>query len=312
MNYKRRLKVSVIMPVFNGEKYLTEAIDSILNQTFDEFEFIVINDGSEDNTSKIIRSYQDDRIRFIERENKGFAYSLNQGIQMSTGKYIARMDGDDIAYNNRLELQYEFMESHPAVDILGGQAEIIDAKGKIIDEIRCPVSWGNIQKCLKYLCPVYHPTYFVRKKAYDLTQGYRPLPPVEDYDFLLRALEKGCVIENLPDKVLKYRKLSSGMSAENIQRTIYLTAMIQKMHNLRVTSHNRDDKMLATLQKYNRTCSDWFRFVYYLRENLISRMRKHKKPLKYLFASLIILVSLMHYQIALNSYKAFRAAPYRR
>lgn len=312
MNYKRRLEVSVIMPVFNGEKYLTKAIDSILNQTFKEFEFIIINDGSEDNTSKIIRSYQDGRIRLVERENKGFAFSLNQAIQISTGKYIARMDGDDIAYNNRLELQYEFMESHPAVDILGGQAEIIDAKGKIIDEIRCPVSWENIQKCLKYLCPLCHPTYFVRKKVYDLTRGYRSLPPVEDYDFLLRASEKGCVIKNLPDKVLKYRKLSSGMTAENIQRTIYLTAMIQKMHSMRVTSHTCDDNILATLQKYDRKCSDWFRFVYYLRENLIGWKRNHKKPLKYLFALLIILVSLMHYQLALNSYKAFRAAPYRR
>ncbi len=312
MNYKRRPEVSVIMPVFNGEKYLAEAIGSILNQTFKEFEFIIINDGSKDNTSKIIRSYQDCRIRFVERKNKGFSYSLNQAIQMSNGKYIARMDGDDIAYNNRFELQYKFMESHPAVDILGGQAEIIDAKGKIVDEIRCPVSWENIQKCLKYLCPLCHPTYFVRKKAYDLTRGYRSLPPVEDYDFLLRAAEKGCVIKNLSDKVLKYRKLSSGMTAENIQRTIYLTAMIQKMHSLRVKSHISDDKMLATLQKYDRKCSDWFRFVYYLRQSLISRKKNHKKPLKYLFVLLIILVSLMHYQLALNSYKAFRAAPYRR
>lgn len=296
------------MPVYNAGRYVSEAIDSILSQSFEHFEFIIINDGSADNTSNTLRSYKDQRIHLIERENKGFAYSLNQAIRLSTGGYIARMDGDDIAYSNRLELQYEFMESHPEVDILGGQCDIIDEKGKIIGEIRCPVSWKNIQKCLKYLCPLCHPTYFVRKKTYDLMKGYRSLPPVEDYDFLLRAAEKTCVIENLPDKVLKYRKVSAGMTAQNIQRTIYLTSIVQKMHSLRVKSGISDDKMFALLQKYNGNCSNWFRFVYNLRQSLITLKNKHGRTLKYLVAILIIFVSLMHYQLALNSYKAFRAA----
>jgi len=112
--------VSVLMPVYNGEKYLNEAIDSILSQTYSDFEFIIVNDGSTDKTEEIILSYADDRIRYVKNEeNIRLIRTLNKGIDLAKGKYIARMDADDISLPNRLEKQVTFMEENPRVGLLG-------------------------------------------------------------------------------------------------------------------------------------------------------------------------------------------------
>ena len=105
------LKISVLMSVYNGEKYLREAIDSILNQTFTNFEFIIIDDASTDDSNAIIKKYTDKRIKLVENpQNMGLTKSLNRGLKISLGKYIARLDSDDLAFPNRLKEQYEFME----------------------------------------------------------------------------------------------------------------------------------------------------------------------------------------------------------
>lgn len=104
-------KISVVMPAYNAEKYIGKSIDSILNQTYGDFEFIIINDGSKDSTKEIILSYSDNRIVYLENEiNSGIVVTLNKGLEYATGEYIARMDADDIAVAERLEKQIEFME----------------------------------------------------------------------------------------------------------------------------------------------------------------------------------------------------------
>lgn len=304
---ERDPQISVIMPVFNGEKHLNEAVDSILDQTFRDFEFIIINDGSVDNTSKILDSYSDGRIRLVQRENRGFAYSLNEAIQLAEGKYIARMDADDVALENRLQLQYEFMESYPGVDILGGQADIIDEDGRLIGEMRKPISWPNISKYIKYACPLCHPTYFVREHVYDIIKGYRNIPPVDDYDFLFRALEKGCVMRNLPEKILKYRKTNNSMTANNFLRTVTLTSQIQKLHVLRTRGKKKEDNILSVLQNYNKQTSCWFRLIYNCRNKLLN-IRKNKEGFKkYLFFVFILFVSLGNCHIFLNTYNGFKS-----
>lgn len=302
-----RPEVSVIMPVFNGEKYLNEAVDSILDQRFRDFEFIIINDGSVDNTSKILASYSDDRIHIVERENKGFAFSLNEAIKLSKGRYIARMDADDIAMENRLQLQYEFMESHLDVDILGGQAYTIDEGGRSIGEIRKPVSWESISNYIRYACPLCHSTYFVRSHVYEITKGYRIMPPVEDYDFLLRAFDKNTIMANLPEKILKYRKLMSGMSSNNPKRTIILKCRLQKLHKLRTQGKKEEDKMLFVLRNYHKQTTYWFRLIYTCRNRLLN-IRKNKKGFKkYLFLVLVSFVSLGNYHIFLDTYNGFKS-----
>jgi len=113
-------KVTVLMPVYNGEKYLNEAIDSILGQTFKDFKFLIINDGSTDGTADILKSYKDSRIKVTNNEkNIGLTKSLNKGLKMAKSEYIARMDADDISLPTRLQKQVEFMDSHPKVGVCG-------------------------------------------------------------------------------------------------------------------------------------------------------------------------------------------------
>lgn len=110
--------ISVVMPVYNGEKYLRECIDSVLAQTFTDFEFIIVDDGSTDSTESIIKSYTDDRVVYIKKEHNGISEALNLGIRRAIGLYIARMDADDMMYPNRLEVQYKFMCEHPEYDMI--------------------------------------------------------------------------------------------------------------------------------------------------------------------------------------------------
>jgi glycosyltransferase involved in cell wall biosynthesis len=126
--------------VFNGQAFLSEAIESILGQTLREFEFLMIDDGSTDSTAEILSNYasRDGRMRVLRHENKGRAASLNDGIKFSNGKYVARMDADDIALPHRLLDQLDFMERHPKV-VLGGAVERINTVGQPIDILRHPL-----------------------------------------------------------------------------------------------------------------------------------------------------------------------------
>ena len=116
--------ISVVMPAYNAEKYLREDIDSILAQTYDDFEFIIINDGSIDRTKEIILSYSDPRIVYIENEqNSGICVTLNKGLDTAKGRYIVRMDSDDIALPQRLEIQVRYMDANPDVGVAGSMVE---------------------------------------------------------------------------------------------------------------------------------------------------------------------------------------------
>lgn len=125
--------VSVIMPAYNGEKYIGDAIESVLNQSYDNFELIIVEDKSTDNTLEVIQKYIDSRLfLYLNSQNRGIAYSTNLGIAKSKGKYIALLDDDDIALKRRLEWQVNFLEEHKDIDIVGGRSALIDSEGKFI------------------------------------------------------------------------------------------------------------------------------------------------------------------------------------
>lgn len=304
--------VSVILSVYNGDKFLRDAIVSILNQTLDNFEFIIVNDGSTDTTSQILKTIFDSRIVLIERENKGLSESLNEAISVAKSKYIARMDADDIALPNRLELQYNFMETHPYVGILGGQAVTIDERGKKTGEALKPIGFDRVQKYIKYACPVMHPTYFVRKNVYGLTGGYRSLP-IEDYDFLFRAFESGVIIDNLPEFLIKYRFIAEGLTLANPQKTAILTRIIQKMHIKRtLRDSTSEESLMLFANTYDRTTGWWFRKVYMARDcakkNLLSYRKKGNNAGVWLMSFTVISLSLFHYQVFINSYATYKAS----
>ena len=159
-------QISVIMAVYNGEKFLEEAIGSILKQTFLNFEFIIIDDGSEDTSLKIIKNFKDKRISILENnKNIGLSASLNKGIKLSKGKYIARMDADDISLPERLEKQYNFMERNPNIGIVGTGYDLINESGERMGTYIYPDNPVTIHWKL-LTGPVFpHPTVMLRKKV---------------------------------------------------------------------------------------------------------------------------------------------------
>lgn len=225
--------VSVVMPVYNAEKYVSEAVQSILNQTYNNFEFIIINDCSTDSTPKILEEFQskDDRIKLIHNnKNLRICKSLNKGIKIAQGKYVARMDADDFSYPGRLALQVNFMESHPDVVVLGGEMDIINGSGKITGERRYAQTDKELKKTIFRYSPFSHPTIMVRKKALDRTNLYNPdFVHAEDLDLYFQLGRYG-EFANLSDKVLKYRILESGTTTSRLRDMETKTLKIRKKY----------------------------------------------------------------------------------
>ncbi len=195
--------ISVIMPVYNCSNYIYNSVLSILNQTFSDFELIIIDDCSTDNTVDIIKKIVDHRIKLIEKpQNTGYTKSLNLALNIATGKYIARMDGDDISYSNRLEKQYHFMESNPDVVLCGGGYEVINSN-KTFNPYH---SHDDLLFDLINHCPFAHPTIMIRSEVLKKFQiNYDPnFEPAEDYEMWTRLSGYG-KISNIPEKLIQYR-----------------------------------------------------------------------------------------------------------
>ena len=194
------VKVSVVMPVYNQkEEFLREAIESILNQTFTDYELIIINDGSTNNSEEVILSYSDDRIVYIKQENQGVARSLNNGIEIANGEYIARMDSDDISLPERFEKQIKFLDEHPEISILGTSYEIIPRNKTVIQQ--SVIKYTDILNA----CCVCHPSVMMRKADLDkYNLRYNPEFTSEDYELWSRAVQY-LNIQNLPEVLVKYR-----------------------------------------------------------------------------------------------------------
>lgn len=199
-------RASVVMSTYNTpEKYLREAIESILIQTFKDFELIIVDDGSEQNDAEIASEFKDDRIIVLKNEkNSGLAYSLNRGLNQAKGEYIVRMDSDDIAFPDRLQKQIDYMDSHYDIDILSSRAECFGSRTgmPIID-------YGEdeyVKATLFFADLILHPTVVMRKdslKKYGLLYDDR-LRRAQDYDLWARASEN-CRFYIMPDKLLHYR-----------------------------------------------------------------------------------------------------------
>lgn len=204
--------VSVVMSVYNGELFLKDSIDSILQQSYQNIEFIIISDGSSDSSLSIIKSYQDSRIKLINNEkNMGLIYSLNNGFNTAKGKYIARMDSDDIAHSDRLKLQVEYLENNLTIGVVGSDyISFSDTHSKLIRE---PKSHGVIKTFLLFSATMCHPTIMFRKHILDETQfRYNPeFKHVEDYE-LWTKLILHTQFANLPKPLLKYRDHHSQVS----------------------------------------------------------------------------------------------------
>lgn len=202
-------KVSVIMGVYNGAETVSSAIESILNQTFRDFEFIICNDCSTDNTPEIIKEYKklDQRIFFLTNQiNSGLAYSLNKCIEIACGEYIARMDADDISLADRFEKQVRFLDGNPHIDLISGNVHLFDENG--IWGLR--TSKKNITKKILYRRnPIIHPTVMMRTGMVKKVGGYaasKDTLRIEDFDLWCRIYSQGYLAYNTGDFLLNYRE----------------------------------------------------------------------------------------------------------
>jgi glycosyltransferase involved in cell wall biosynthesis len=208
--------VSVIMPVYNSEKYLKEAIDSVLNQSYKHLELVIVNDASTDLTKNIIQSYSDSRIRYIENEsNSGIVFSRNRGLSAAVGEYVATLDSDDIALENRIGEQVAFLNKNPDHGMCGTYYNTIDSNGKFIQPIRYPTkneditTWMILGNCFG------NSTIMMRSKmAKEL--GYRQGYDIaEDYDLWCR-MAKISKLANLPIYGTLYRVHGNNMSVSKM------------------------------------------------------------------------------------------------
>lgn len=211
-------KVSVIMPAYNAEKYINAAIDSILGQTFTDFELIVINDCSKDSTEDVILSYRDQRIVYLKNEkNLGVAGTLNRGLVAASGEYIARMDSDDIAAPERLEKQLAYMQAHPETVVCGSRVRLFSDAGEG-EFCNYPQQDRQIKTALLFSCPFAHPSVMLRGTVLR-DKGLRyeeAFEKVEDYR-LWTQLAKYGEFANLPEPLLRYRKHPGQVCATSSQ-----------------------------------------------------------------------------------------------
>ena len=199
-------KVNVLMSVYNGEKYLREAIDSILGQTFKDFEFLIINDGSTDKTGEILKSYNDPRIKIINNEkNIGLTKSLNKGLRLARGEYIARQDADDISMPERLKKEVEFLEQNINVGLVGTDYLFINEKGKVVHFIKCLNGSRELKTKLLGGNQFGHGSVMFRRECAEKIGIYRKeFKYAQDFDFALRISEVSD-LANITEFLYKWR-----------------------------------------------------------------------------------------------------------
>lgn len=211
--------ISIIMPVYNGERFLKESIGSILNQTFKDFEFLIIYDVSVDNTASLIQEFRnlDERICLINGDGNGITGALNKGISKSRGKYIARQDADDISFPKRLEIQYKFMLDNK-LDICGGDYISIGHDGVLKKKHLVAKKDYEILLTMASNVPFAHPSVMIKKSFlidHKLKYGVFGHKVAEDLDLWMHMYQEGASFGNVSEYILKYRLIPDSLSAVN-------------------------------------------------------------------------------------------------
>ncbi len=215
--------ISVLLPVYNAEAFLTSAIESILAQTFTNFELLCINDGSLDGSEEIIKRFTDPRVVYIKNaQNEGLISTLNKGIDVAKGMYIARMDADDVCVPERLQKQFNWLETHPGTAVVGSHISLIDEHGLQTGEWKediQTVTYQQVKKTMAWYNCVAHPTVLMRSAIIKKYRYQSNQKHTEDYDLWLRLLADGHTIEKVPEKLLLYRVHQKSVTGSILRRT---------------------------------------------------------------------------------------------
>jgi glycosyltransferase involved in cell wall biosynthesis len=249
--------VTVLMPVYNADRFVAQTLDSILAQTFRDFEFLIINDGSTDRSLEILEDYarRDGRIRLVSRPNTGYVAALNEGLALARGEFIARIDADDLADPRRLELQVARMRQEPQLVALGSNAYAMDEDGRMLGDYAVPLTHEEIEaNHLRGSSTIHHPAVMLRPEAVMRVGGYRrELMPCEDFDLWMRLGEVGR-LANLPEKLLTKRLFVGSAVATNLANQEKLVKQIVheawRRRGLQGTPQLRQNRLLRPVDLY--------------------------------------------------------------
>ena len=227
-------RISVLMPTYNAEKFIVQAMESILNQTRSDFEFVIMDDGSTDGTVGFLEHYanSDDRIRLLLQPHKGVTRALNEGVAAARGVLVARMDADDISHPRRFALQVDFLEQHPEVVAVGCWLEIVDPEGAAISLQRWPVLHDEIDKLLlQGKAGLPHPAAMIRRQTLLEVGAYREdFQVAQDKDLWLRLAERGR-LANVPRVLLKYREHPHSIGVRRYQEQwLCMRSAVEQAH----------------------------------------------------------------------------------
>jgi glycosyltransferase involved in cell wall biosynthesis len=269
-------KVTVLMPVYNGEQYLREAIDSILCQTFQDFEFLIIDDGSSDHSIDIINSYQDTRIALIKNEiNLGLVLTLNKGLSLAKGEYIARMDADDISFCDRLENQIAFLDTNPDVSLLGTNAQIIDSEGNPQGFCNVISGYELIKWQMCFSSPFIHPSVIFRSQIIDKVNGYtseaikgREKYSGEDYD-LWRRISKISQVDNLQKTLIYLRKHDGNLTKIYLKEHLRNASIINSLVIQEYIDLEPNQEVDQYIQKTSRVFLNQYQNTQEVRESIL-------------------------------------------
>ncbi len=266
--------ISVVLPIYKEPiEWIEQAIGSILNQTYRNIELVAIIDNPDRNDIREwIETIDDDRIVFAQNDkNLGIVDSLNHGIELSRGEYIARMDADDISLPNRLELQLEYIQNN-SCDIIGCETVTFDNRGIVINKGRAPKSVYAMKKYIIAGGGVPHPTWLVKKEVYNALGGYRKIAYAEDYDFLVRAVISGYKVGCLNETCLRYRQNIDGLSQKNKGFQKYVTGIIREQAiKGKVYSEKDINTQIEASQKNIETYTEYYRLSRNIRLQIMDR-----------------------------------------
>lgn len=252
MSINQTTKVSVILPVYNGQKYLKDSIDSILAQTYTDFELVIVNDGSTDDSEAIIQGFDDPRIRYYKQSNHGISATLNLAIRQAKGRYIARQDSDDLSHPDRLIKQVAFLDAHPKCGVVGTWAEILVEDVPTDRVLNHPINNNDIKFALLFDSPFVHSSVMMRKELVDRVSGYpSDLNQQSPEDFeLWSLLSPICEFANIPEFLLKYREIKGSMSRirlDSFFEKVILISTENIAHELGISATNLKVRYLAKL-----------------------------------------------------------------
>jgi glycosyltransferase involved in cell wall biosynthesis len=238
--------ISVLLPVRNGARWLREAVDSVLDQELRDFELVIVDDGSDDDTVGLLdRSARDDRVRVLHQPPQGIVAALNRGIAAARAPYLARLDADDVARPDRLARQLAFLERHDRVDLVGSAAQVIDEAGTVIGRVAPPTDPVRLARHVRRGNPIVHSSVMMRADAVRRLGGYRKaFGAAEDYDLWLRMAENGG-IANLPERLVALRRHDASVSRRNAVRQAFSVRLAQRSAAARRTGASDPAAALA-------------------------------------------------------------------